>query len=196
MPTYSMWILLDNYDSFTYILHHYLLQICPQGTECIVYRNDELTIEELTSLNPERLIISPGPETPLQAGITMDVLSHFHDKIPILGVCLGHQAIGMFFGGELVQISYPMHGKTSDVIHNNNPLFSNIPSPCTVMRYHSLAIQGLENTGLKVLASSDDDNVVMAIAHEKYPCTGIQFHPESIGTDDGLQILKNWAEMY
>ncbi|CAG1022144.1 partial anthranilate synthase component II, partial [Methylococcales bacterium] len=105
-----MWILLDNYDSFTYILYHYLLQICPQGTECTVYRNDELTIEELAAFNPERLIISPGPETPLQAGITMDAISYFHDKIPILGVCLGHQAIGMFFGGELVQIPYPMHG--------------------------------------------------------------------------------------
>lgn len=196
MPTCSMWILLDNYDSFTYILHHYLLQVCPPDTECKVYRNDELTVEELAALNPERLIISPGPETPLQAGITMDAINHFHDKIPILGVCLGHQALGMHFGAQLVQIPYPMHGKTSDIIHNHYPLFRDIPSPCTVMRYHSLAIQGLENTGLKVLASSDDDNVVMAVAHEQYPCVGIQFHPESIGTYDGLKMLKNWVEMY
>lgn len=193
MPTCSMWILLDNYDSFTYILHHYLQQT---GNECKVYRNDELTVGELAAINPERLIISPGPETPLQAGITMDAIKYFHDKIPILGVCLGHQALGMHFGAKLVQIPYPMHGKTSDIIHNHHPLFHHIPSPCTVMRYHSLAIEGLGNTGLKVLASSDDDNVVMAIAHERYSCTGIQFHPESIGTDDGLQILKNWAEMY
>lgn len=196
MPTCSMWILLDNYDSFTYILHHYLLQSCPTGAECKVYRNDELTVEELAAINPGRLIISPGPETPLQAGITMDAIKYFHDKIPILGVCLGHQAIGMHFGAQLVQIPYPMHGKTSDIIHNHHPLFRNISSPCTVMRYHSLAIEGLENTGLKVLASSDDDNVVMAVAHEQYPCTGIQFHPESIGTHEGLQMLKNWSEMY
>lgn len=191
-----MWILLDNYDSFTYILHHYLLQTCPPGTACKVYRNDELTVDELATLNPERLIISPGPETPLQAGITMEAIKYFHDKIPILGVCLGHQAIGMFFGGELVQIPYPMHGKTSDIIHNSHPLFNNIPSPCTVMRYHSLGIEGLQDTGLKVLASSDDDNVVMAITHEQYPCIGIQFHPESVGTTDGLQLIRNWAEMY
>lgn len=196
MPTCNMWILLDNYDSFTYILHHYLLQTRPPGTECKVYRNDELTVEQLASLNPDRLIISPGPETPLQAGITMDAIKYFHDKIPILGVCLGHQALGMHFGAQLVQIPYPMHGKTSDVFHNNHALFNNVPSPCTVMRYHSLAIEGLENTGLKVLASSDDDNAVMAVAHEHYPCIGIQFHPESIGTGDGMRMLRNWANLY
>ncbi len=188
-----MWILLDNYDSFTYILHDYLLQT---GHECKVYRNDELTVAELAALDPERLIISPGPETPLQAGITLEVIKYFHDKIPILGVCLGHQALGMFFGGELVHIPYPMHGKMSEVVHNRHELFNNIESPCTVMRYHSLAIEGLENTGLKVIASSNDDNVVMAVAHEQFPCIGIQFHPESIGTDTGLQMLRNWADMY
>lgn len=187
-----MWILLDNYDSFTYILHHYLLQT---GNECKVYRNDELTVEELAALNPERLIISPGPETPLQAGITLDAIKYFHDKIPVLGVCLGHQALGMFFGAKLVQIPYPMHGKTSEVIHNNHQLFSNITSPCTVMRYHSLAIEGLEGTGLQTVATSADDNIIMAIAHEKYPCIGIQFHPESIGTNHGLLMLQNWAGM-
>lgn len=195
-----MWILLDNYDSFTYILHDYLLQTCMSGkhvgSECRVYQNDELTVEELAALNPERLIISPGPETPLQAGITLEAIKYFHDKIPILGVCLGHQALGMFFGAQLVHIPYPMHGKTSEVVHNRHRLFGNIKSPCTVMRYHSLAIEGLESTGLKVIASSNDDNVVMAVAHEKYPCIGIQFHPESIGTDTGLQMLQNWAEMY
>lgn len=189
-----MWILLDNYDSFTYILHHYLLMT---GNECVVYRNDELTIEQLIALNPERLIISPGPETPLQAGITLAAIKHFHDKIPILGVCLGHQAIGMFFGAKLVEIPYPMHGKVSEVIHNGrNAMFNDVESPCVVMRYHSLAIEGLENTGLKVLASSNDDDVVMAIAHDEYPCVGIQFHPESIGTDTGQKMLQNWANMY
>lgn len=188
-----MWILLDNYDSFTYILHHYLLQT---GNECVVYRNDELTVEELVALNPERLIISPGPETPIQAGITMDAIAYFHNRIPILGVCLGHQALGMYFGAELIHIPYPMHGKTSDVNHQHHALFKNVPSPCKVMRYHSLAIDKLEGTGLQTIAASADDNIIMAIAHETYPCTGIQFHPESIGTEHGLQLLKNWAAMY
>lgn len=188
-----MWILLDNYDSFTYILHHYLLQT---GNECIVYRNDELTVNELAALNPSRLIISPGPETPVQAGITLEAIKHFHNRIPILGVCLGHQALGMHFGAQLIHAPYPMHGKTSEVSHNSHLLFSNIPSPCTVMRYHSLAIDNLENTGLQSIATSNDDQLIMAVTHEKYPCTGIQFHPESIGTTHGLQMLKNWAAMY
>lgn len=188
-----MWILLDNYDSFTYILHDYLLQT---GNECAVYRNDELTIGELAQLNPERLIISPGPETPLQAGITLDAIKYFHNKIPILGVCLGHQALGMFFGGELIHIPYPMHGKTSAVAHNGHQLFENIDTPCEVMRYHSLAIELKQNTGLQVLATSTDDNIIMAMVHEKYPCTGIQFHPESIGTTNGLQMLHNWAAIH
>lgn len=188
-----MWILLDNYDSFTYILHHYLLQT---GNECVVYRNDELTVEALAALNPERLIISPGPETPIQAGITMDAIAYFHNRIPILGVCLGHQALGMYFGAELIHIPYPMHGKTSEVRHQHHALFNNVPSPFTVMRYHSLAIDKLKGTGLQTIATSADDNIIMAIAHETYPCTGIQFHPESIGTEHGLQLLKNWAAMY
>lgn len=188
-----MWVLIDNYDSFTYILHHYLLQT---GNECTVYRNDEITIDDLKAFNPERIIISPGPETPLQAGITMDVIKHFHATTPILGVCLGHQALGMFFGGELIQIPYPMHGKTSEVVHNHHQLYSNIPSPCTVMRYHSLAITNIENTGLHPLAYTTDDNILIAMAHETFPCIGIQYHPESIGTNNGLQLLKNWAAMY
>jgi anthranilate synthase/aminodeoxychorismate synthase-like glutamine amidotransferase len=129
-----MWILLDNYDSFTYILHHYLLQT---GNECTVYRNDDLSLQQLTELNPSRLIISPGPETPLQAGICMEAIAHFHNRIPILGVCLGHQALGMYFGAELIHAPYPMHGKTSQVIHQQHELFNDISSPFEVMRYHS-----------------------------------------------------------
>lgn len=188
-----MWILIDNYDSFTYILQHYLLQT---GHECTVYRNDELTVQQLAGLNPSRLIISPGPETPLQAGVTMDAIAHFHNRIPILGVCLGHQALGMYFGAELIHAPYPMHGKTSPVAHNGDALFGGIPSPCTVMRYHSLAIDKLENTGLINLSTATDDNTIMAVAHRQYPCTGIQFHPESIGTGHGQQMLRNWAAMY
>lgn len=186
-----MWILLDNYDSFTYILHHYLLQT---GNECVVYRNDELSLQQLIDLNPSRLVISPGPETPLQAGICMDAIAHFHDKIPILGVCLGHQALGMFFGAKLVHARQPMHGKTSEVAHTGHQLFQGIPSPFTVMRYHSLAIEEFQGTGLQPIAQTADDTN-MAFVHQHYPCTGIQFHPESIGTLDGLQMLKNWAEL-
>jgi len=188
-----MWILLDSYDSFTYILHHYLLQT---GNECTVYRNDEITLEQLIDLNPSRLIISPGPETPLQAGICMDAIAHFHNRIPILGVCLGHQALGMFFGAQLIHAPYPMHGKTSTVTRIQHPLFAGIDDPFTVMRYHSLAVDHFEGTGLKALAYTEDDHTIMALAHEQYPCIGVQFHPESVGTPHGLQLLKNWAAMY
>ncbi len=184
-----MWVLIDNYDSFTYILRHYLLQT---GNECTVIRNDEVSLQQLTDLSPTRLILSPGPETPLQAGITMAAIDHFHKRIPILGVCLGHQALGMYFGAQLVHTAYPMHGKTSEVTHNGNPLFRNIPSPFTVMRYHSLVVTAFDNTPLQATAHTAD-GTVMALAHTQYPCTGVQFHPESIGTDHGLQLLKNWA---
>lgn len=184
-----MWVLIDNYDSFTYILHHYLLQT---GNECRVYRNDELSLAELKTLNPERIIISPGPETPLQAGITMEVIDHFHAITPILGVCLGHQALGMYFGAKLVHLPYPIHGKTSAVSHTQHSLFGNIPSPFTVMRYHSLAVNEFNGTGLEAIAHTED-GTVMALAHQRYPCLGVQFHPESIGTEYGLQLLKNWA---
>jgi anthranilate synthase/aminodeoxychorismate synthase-like glutamine amidotransferase len=188
-----MWVLIDNYDSFTYILHHYLLQC---GSDCVVYRNDEITIEELEKLNPARIILSPGPETPLQAGITMDVVKHFHDKAPILGVCLGHQALGMYFGAQLIHAPHPMHGKTSEVSFTPHPIFEGLQNPFTVMRYHSLAVSNFEGTGLQAIAHSTDDNTIMALAHETYPCIGVQFHPESIGTANGLQILKNWAKMF
>ncbi len=184
-----MHILIDNYDSFTYILHHYLLQA---GEECVVYRNDEITLDGLIALNPERLIISPGPETPMQAGITMSAIGHFYNRIPILGVCLGHQALGMFFGAELVHAPYPMHGKTSEVTHSGHALFTGIPSPFTVMRYHSLAVEKFEGTGLEAIAHTAD-GTVMALCHKQYPCVGVQFHPESVGTGFGQQLLNNWA---
>jgi len=184
-----MWVLIDNYDSFTWILQHYLLQT---GNECVVYRNDEISLSDLIAIDPQRIIISPGPCTPLQAGISMSVIDYFHTRVPILGVCLGHQALGMFFGGKLVHAAYPMHGKTSPIIHNGHRLFSHVPSPTTVMRYHSLVIQELQHTDLEVIAQCDD-GTVMAIAHKHFDCVGVQFHPESVGTDSGLQLLKNWA---
>jgi anthranilate synthase/aminodeoxychorismate synthase-like glutamine amidotransferase len=186
-----MWVLIDNYDSFTWILQHYLLQT---GHECTVYRNDEITLQQLITINPSRIILSPGPETPLQAGITMAAIDHFHKTTPILGVCLGHQALGMYFGAKLVHASYPMHGKTSEIMHNGHKLFDRIPSPFTVMRYHSLSVEAFDGTGLEATAHTAD-GTIMALAHKVYPCVGVQFHPESVGTEHGLQLLKNWAEM-
>ncbi|XZF12354.1 anthranilate synthase component II [Chitinophagaceae bacterium MMS25-I14] len=188
-----MWVLIDNYDSFTYILHHYLLLT---GHECVVYRNDAIGLQELVTLNPSRLIISPGPETPLQAGISMDAIRYFHDRIPILGICLGHQALGMFFGAALVRAPYPMHGKTSMIQHNGNNIFDKIDASAEVMRYHSLAIEQTPGTGLEITARSTDDNCIMGVAHNRYPCIGLQFHPESVGTTNGQQMLHNWAGMY
>lgn len=185
-----MWVLIDNYDSFTHILHHYLLQT---GNACEVYRNDALSLDELIALGPSRLIISPGPETPLQAGISMAAIAHFYDRIPILGVCLGHQAIGMHFGARLVHAPEPMHGKVRPVQHNNQSVFKGLPSPLPVMRYHSLSIESCDE--LETLATAAD-GTIMAVRHRIYPCTGVQFHPESVGTPDGLQLLKNWALLH
>jgi len=187
-----MWALIDNYDSFTHILQHYLLMT---GHDCCVFRNDAVTVAELDALMPERLIISPGPGTPANAGITLPAIDHFHQRIPILGVCLGHQALGQYFGAKLYQLPYPMHGKTSEVRHIGHTMFHNIPTIFTAMRYHSLAINSIENTGLSAIASTDD-GCLMALAHDTFPCIGLQFHPESVGTPFGQQLLNNWAAMY
>ena len=184
-----MWVLIDNYDSFSNILHHYLQQI----HECVLYRNDAITITELKQLQPSRIILSPGPKTPHEAGICLDIIAHFHATTPILGICLGHQALGMYFGAQLVRSAYPQHGKISRVTHTQHPLFIGIDTAFDVMRYHSLALKMEPNSALKTIAISNFDNAVMAIAHEEFPIIGIQFHPESIGTKAGMQLLLNWA---
>lgn len=184
-----MILLLDNYDSFTYMLNDYLLQI---GLQTDVRRNDSISDSELSNAAYDAVVISPGPNTPSESGCTMDLLKRMHNKKPILGVCLGHQAIGEFFGAKLRKARYPMHGKTSTLTIENpsHPMFSNIEYPMEVMRYHSLVLEEVPPC-LEVTAQSEDGNV-MAIAHSELPIWGLQFHPESILTPQGIQLLINW----
>ncbi|MCB0642499.1 MAG: aminodeoxychorismate/anthranilate synthase component II [Phaeodactylibacter sp.] len=181
-------LLIDNYDSFTYNLYDYLLQL---GANCEVVRNDAITLAEIEAFAPTALVFSPGPERPAQAGILMDCIRQFHRSVPMLGVCLGHQALGEFFGAELVRAQKPMHGKTSLIKHQGHPLFASLPTSFEVMRYHSLILEAIPVEILEVLAVTEEGEV-MAIAHRQFPLIGIQFHPESILSPHGLQILSNW----
>lgn len=185
-----MVLLIDNYDSFTYNLYDYIAQL---QMPCIVIRNDARTLQEIKKLKFNSIVISPGPERPQSAGITMQIIEEYHRTIPILGICLGHQAIGEYFGAELVKAKLPMHGKTSTIkILRNNNLFRNIPSTFKVMRYHSLVLENLPDC-LQPLAITND-NAIMAFQHTALPLLGIQFHPESILTEHGMLLLKNWFE--
>jgi len=183
-------LLLDNYDSFTYNLRDYVLQC---GKECRVIRNNEMSLEEIEKLNFSSVIISPGPKTPNEAGITMKFIERFYKVKPVLGICLGHQAIGEFFGAKLVKAIKPMHGKTSVITHKKNYLFKNLPDEFEVMRYHSLVLNDVEKTALQITATTKE-NEVMAFAHPVLKIAGVQFHPESILTPHGLQMMKNWFE--
>ncbi|HZD46981.1 MAG TPA: aminodeoxychorismate/anthranilate synthase component II [Acidobacteriaceae bacterium] len=187
-----MVFVLDNYDSFTYNLVQYMGEL---GAEMTVRRNDELTPEEVESLHPDRILLSPGPCTPQEAGISIPLIQHFAGKVPILGVCLGHQAIGAAFGGNVVRAPKLMHGKTSEVIHDGRTLFSGIASPMTCTRYHSLIVaeDGLPRQ-LEITARTED-GIIMGLRHRKYPVEGVQFHPESVLTHDGKQLIKNFLEM-
>ena len=185
-----MVLLVDNYDSFTYNLRDYMLQL---GQDCKVLRNDELNIDEIAELNFSSAIISPGPRVPKQAGVTMQFIERFYKTKPILGICLGHQAIGEFFGAKLVKAQMPMHGKTSSITHNNHFLFKNLPPQFEVMRYHSLVLEEVEKTPLQVIARTNEQEV-MALVHPEYKIAGVQFHPESILTPFGLTIMRNWFE--
>lgn len=185
-----MILLIDNFDSFTFNLYQYLGEL---GEELVVYRNNQLTTEQIVELNPKAIILSPGPGKPEDAGICMDVVREFFNKIPILGICLGHQAIGAAFGGVIQRAEIIKHGKTSLVTHNDCELFSNLPDHFEVMRYHSLIVEEVSlPEQLECIAHSNDDQVVMAIKHKQYPVYGLQFHPESIGTPTGKQILNNF----
>ncbi|MEH7437025.1 aminodeoxychorismate/anthranilate synthase component II [Neobacillus drentensis] len=185
-----MILLIDNFDSFTFNLYQYLGEL---GEELVVYRNNQLTTEQIIDLNPKAIILSPGPGKPDDAGICMDVVREFFNKIPILGICLGHQAIGAAFGGVIQRAEIIKHGKTSLVTHNDCELFSDLPDHFEVMRYHSLIVEEVSlPKQLECIAHSNDDQVVMAIKHKQYPVYGLQFHPESIGTPTGKQILNNF----
>jgi anthranilate synthase/aminodeoxychorismate synthase-like glutamine amidotransferase len=183
-----MILLLDNYDSFTYNLYDYF---CRLQAEVRVITNDHYKLPEIVAMQPSALVISPGPGRPVDSGITMELVEYFHNKLPILGICLGHQALGEFFGAGLVKSPYPMHGKTSMVNHNGDVVFKGIPAQFEVMRYHSLELENLEGKYLQTIASTSE-GTIMAMKHHTLPLYGLQFHPESILTPDGLKLLENW----
>lgn len=183
-----MILLLDNYDSFTYNLYDYLSQ---SGAEVIVKRNDEISVEEIKILSPQAIVISPGPKTPNDAGITLQTIHQFHKTHPILGICLGYQALGQYFGAKLIHSTLPFHGKTSRIYLEPDPIFANIDSETAVMRYHSLNIENIPSE-LKIIATTIIGNEPMALKHHQLPLYGLQFHPESILTTAGFTMLRNW----
>ena len=192
-----MMIMIDNYDSFTYNLVQYLGEL---GADVVVHRNDQITVEEIERLNPERIMISPGPCTPNEAGVSMQTIEHFAGKLPILGVCLGHQSIGQVFGGKIIHAKEIMHGKTSMIHHNNHGVFKGLTNPYEATRYHSLVIEKesipdcLEITAWTENTDGSMDEI-MGVRHKELPIEGVQFHPESILTQHGHDLLKNFLEM-
>lgn len=195
--TGSMLLLIDNYDSFTYNLVQYF---CELGSGVEVRRNDQIGLDDVEGLRPERIVISPGPKTPRQAGICLDLIKRFAGEVPILGVCLGHQAIGEAFGGHVVRARTLMHGKTSPVEHDGKGIFAGLPTPLTCTRYHSLIVEeGSLPAELTVTArtaeSSGSGSVIMGLRHRTLPIEGVQFHPESVLTDGGHQMIRNFLEL-
>jgi anthranilate synthase/aminodeoxychorismate synthase-like glutamine amidotransferase len=191
-----MVFVLDNYDSFTYNLVQYLGEL---GAEVVVRRNDQLTVEEVEAMRPERILISPGPCTPQEAGISIAVVRHFAGKVPVLGVCLGHQAIGAAFGGEIVRAPKLMHGKTSEVQHDGKTIFKDLRSPMTATRYHSLIVQEKElPKDLEISAYATENGgsrVIMGLRHKRFPVEGVQFHPESVLTGEGKKLIANFLRI-
>ena len=186
-----MILVIDNYDSFTFNLVQYLGIL---GAEVMVKRNDTITIEEITTLKPERILVSPGPCTPNEAGISMEVIRSFSGQLPILGVCLGHQSIGQVFGGDVVRAGRIMHGKTSPIEHNNQGVFTGLPSPFLATRYHSLVVDNETLPECLRVTARSDDGEIMGLRHTEHPTEGVQFHPESILTEHGLELMRNWLE--
>ena len=188
-----MILVIDNYDSFTYNLVQYLGEL---GADVRVRRNDQVTLGEVEAMAPEHIVISPGPGRPENAGITTDVVRRFGPKTPILGVCLGHQAIGLVYGGIIRRASVPMHGKTSTVVHDGKGVFEGITEPFEAGRYHSLVIEAARvPADLEVAGRTQDDGTIMAVRHRVYPVHGVQFHPESVLTAEGRKILRNFLDL-
>jgi para-aminobenzoate synthetase component II len=188
-----MILLIDNYDSFTYNLYHYLGEL---GAEVKVFRNDEISVEEIESLAPEKIVISPGPCTPKEAGISCNAIRRFGAKTPILGVCLGHQCIGAAFGGQIVRAPSIMHGKLSEIFHDSKTIFQSLKNPFPAMRYHSLVIDAATCPADLNVTARTSDGVIMGVRHATYPIEGVQFHPESILTDQGKKLLRNFLTSY
>jgi len=191
-----MLLMIDNYDSFTYNIVQYFGEL---GQNVDVYRNDQIDLEAIQTLNPEYLVISPGPCTPTEAGISVEAINHFAGKIPIMGVCLGHQSIGQAFGGKIVRAKHVMHGKTSPVYHKNEGMFAGLPNPVQTTRYHSLVIdQATLPDCLEITAwtQNEDGTIdeIMGVRHKTLPIEGVQFHPESILTEQGHDMLNNFLE--
>lgn len=188
-----MVLVIDNYDSFTYNLVQYLGEL---GAQVVVRRNDEATIDQLRGLQHDRVVISPGPGRPEQAGVSLDVIKEFGPRMPLLGVCLGHQAIGLAFGGDVIRAPLPIHGKTSTVEHNGQGVFKGLASSFQAGRYHSLVVaEPSLPKELEVLARTTEDGLIMGLRHRTLPIHGVQFHPESVLTNEGRRILRNFLEM-
>jgi anthranilate synthase/aminodeoxychorismate synthase-like glutamine amidotransferase len=188
-----MILLIDNYDSFTYNLYHYLGEL---RADVKVYRNNKITLDEIDALHPEKIVISPGPCTPKEAGISCDAIIRFGARIPILGVCLGHQSIGAAYGGSIVRAPSIMHGKLSQVTHDSQTIFRDVKNPFAAMRYHSLVIDPQSLPQELTVSARTADGVIMAVRHKSFPVEGVQFHPESILAEEGKHLLENFLNYY
>ena len=187
-----MILMIDNYDSFTYNLVQYLGIL---GADVEVRRNDQVSLEEIEAMAPERLVISPGPGVPQSAGIIVPIIQRFYRQVPILGVCLGHQAVAVSFGGRVIRAARLMHGKVSEIYHDSRGVFRNVPDPFTATRYHSLAVDGKSLPASLEISANAEDGEIMGLRHRDYPVHGIQFHPESILTQEGMHILENFLRL-
>lgn len=190
---YSMILVIDNYDSFTFNIVQFLGEISDK--ELVVYRNDALTIQEIQAMSPDAILISPGPCTPKEAGISVDVIKYLGSAIPVLGVCLGHQSIGYAYGGNVIRAPYLMHGKISQIYHQGDSIFKGLPIPFNATRYHSLIIERSSCPDCLQIIAETDDGLIMGVRHKESPVYGVQFHPESILTDGGKVLLKNFLDL-
>jgi anthranilate synthase/aminodeoxychorismate synthase-like glutamine amidotransferase len=187
-----MLFVLDNYDSFTYNLVQYLGEM---GEDPVVRRNDQVTVDEIERMDPERIVISPGPCTPREAGISIELIRHFAGRKPLLGVCLGHQAIGEAFGGRVVRAPYLMHGKLSRIHHDGRTIFRGLPQDFAATRYHSLIVEREGLPDVLEISATTDDGLIMGLRHRRFPVEGVQFHPESILTEPGKALLRNFLQL-